>query len=108
MSKASWRVKLLILLSIVFAVLFLFLFLYIYPNLRNHQIRMIQRMQEAVVFDISQQLQTDLRRVRDNLMKIVEFPEFPNMDIPGQQRIIADHIEFLQPVSSMHVMDAEG
>ncbi len=90
MSQASWRAKLLILLSAVFGILFLFLFLYIYPYLRNQQIKTIQRMQEAVVFDISQQLETDLRRVRDNLKKIVEFPEFPNMDIPGQQRIIAD------------------
>lgn len=108
MTKASWRVKLMILLSIVFAILFLFLFFYIYPHLRNQQIKMIRRMQEEVVFSIGRHLEMDLGRVRDNLMKIVEFPEFSNMDIPGQQRIIADHIGFLQPVSSMHVMDAEG
>ena len=98
----------LILLSIVFAVLFLFLFLYIYPNLRNEQIRMIQRNQEEVVFNITRQLEMDLRRVRASLAKIVELPEFSGMDIPGQQHRIADHVRFLQPVSSMHVMDAQG
>ena len=108
MSKTSWRVKLLILLSVVFGILFLFLFFYIYPHLTNEEIRIIQRNQEEVVFNIARQLEIDLGRVRDNLMKIVEFPEFSNMDIPGQQRIIDDYIRFLQPVSSLHVMDAKG
>ncbi len=98
----------LILLSVVFGILFLFLFFYIYPHLTNEEIRIIQRNQEEVVFNIARQLEIDLGSVRDNLMKIVEFPEFSSMDIPGQQRIIDDYIRFLQPVTSLHVMDAKG
>ncbi len=97
-----------ILLSIVFAVLFLFLFIYIYPHLRNEQIKIIQRNQEEIVFNIARQLETDLSRVKDRLMRMVELPEFPGMDIPGQQRIIDDYVRFLQPVSSLYVIDAKG
>ncbi len=108
MSKTSWRVKLLILISIVFSVLFLFLFFYIYPHLRNEEIKIIQRNQKEVVFNITRQLEMDLGKVKDRLMRIVELPEFPGMDIPGQQRIIDDYIRFLQTISSLNVINAKG
>lgn len=69
---------------------------------------MIEIMQKETVFNISGQLEADLVTVRDRLMKIVKLPEFPSMDIPGQQRIVDDYIRFLQPISSLHVINAKG
>ena len=69
---------------------------------------MIEIMQKEIVFNISRQLEMDLTMVKDSLMEIVKLPEFPSMDIPGQQRIIDDYIRFLQPISSLHVINAKG
>ena len=108
MHTLSWRVKFIGLFTLVLGALLLFQLLYIIPYIRNREVEMAETHQEEITRSIARELDIDLLRIKNRLIRIAERPEFRNMDIAEQHSTMAQHVEISLLLSTLFVMDAQG
>ncbi len=108
MHRLSWRGKLMGLTTLILVTLLLFQLLYVIPYTRNREVEMTQAHQEEIARSIARELNIDVARIENGLVRMAERVEFRDMDIAAQQSTMVQHEEISLLLSSLLVMDAEG
>ncbi len=107
-ANLSWRVKLIGFFILILSALLLFHLFYILPFIRDRGMKTIEVHQEEINYNIARGLNTELTKIKNELIKMAKFPEFSNMDISSQQQVIVQHIRISSLLTCLFVIDAKG
>jgi PAS domain S-box-containing protein len=108
MRKVTWRTKLLASFAIVLGIVFAFELLYVLPKLRDREIELVVTSQEDIARSIARELDVDLSRISDRLVRMAARAEFREMNPSLQLATMTQHIEISSLVETLFVINSEG
>ncbi len=108
MRKLGWQAQLVASFALVLSGWLLFQLLYVVPYVRDQAIETKEAHQEEIVRSIARELDVDLTSFESEITRLVQLPEFRNMDIASQRSTMAAQVALEGLGTSIAVMDAEG
>ena len=108
MRKTTWRTKLLASFAIVLGIVFAFELFYVLPKLRDREVELVVTAQQDTARSIARELDVDLSRIRDRLVRMAARTEFREMNTSLQLTTMTQHIEISSLVETLFVINSEG
>ncbi len=108
LNKLGWTFKLVTLFTLILGGLLLLQMLYVIPYVRNQEAKTAKTYQEEIVRNITRELDINLMRIKNRLIRMARQPEFGTMDIATQQIVMKQHTEISTLISALFVMDPAG
>ena len=106
--KLTWRTKLLASFAIVLGIVFVFELLYVLPKVRDREVELVVAAQEDIARSIARELDVDLLRISERLVRMAARTEFREMNPSLQLATMAQHIAISALVETLFVINAEG